>query len=143
MSASPGRAGQASTLEVRTEADPAMIPTIRAVAADLAGRADFDLDAISDLRMAVDETCATLVAIAAPGSALTCTFTLLTDMIEVDAAVTVSPGEGASSVATDAFGWRVLQTLADNVVALDLPETDGRANRVGIRLEKRAATDQR
>ncbi len=143
MNASPERASQASTLEVRTEASTAMIPTIRAVAADLAGRADFDLDAISDLRMAVDETCTTLVEIAAPGSPLTCTFTVLTDMIEVDAAVTVSPGEGAGAVATDAFGWRVLQTLADNVVARDLPETDGGTKQVGIRLEKRATTDPR
>ena len=43
-----------STVEVRTTASAALIPTIRAVASDLAARADFDLDAISDLRMAVD-----------------------------------------------------------------------------------------
>ena len=42
-----------STVEVRTSATAALIPTIRAVASDLAARADFDLDAISDLRMAV------------------------------------------------------------------------------------------
>ena len=52
--------------EVRTSATAALIPTIRAVASDLAARADFDLDAISDLRMAVDEACATLVNVAAP-----------------------------------------------------------------------------
>ena len=50
-----------STVEVRTSATAALIPTIRAVVSDLAARADFDLDAISDLRMAVDEACATLV----------------------------------------------------------------------------------
>jgi len=53
-----------STVEVRTSASAALIPTIRAVASDLAARADFDLDAISDLRMAVDEACATLVDVA-------------------------------------------------------------------------------
>src|SRR3712207_2378660 len=63
-----------STVEVRTSATAALIPTIRAVASDLAARADFDLDAISDLRMAVDEACATLVDVAAPTSTLQCTF---------------------------------------------------------------------
>ena len=42
-----------SPVEVRVHADPALIPSVRAVAADLAARADFDLDAVSDLRMAV------------------------------------------------------------------------------------------
>ena len=59
-----------STVEVRTSATAALIPTIRAVASDLAARADFDLDAISDLRMAVDEACATLVDAADPASVL-------------------------------------------------------------------------
>src|SRR3712207_252727 len=63
-----------STVEVRTSGTAALIPTIRAVASDLAARADFDLDAISDLRMAVDEACATLVDVAAPTSTLQCTF---------------------------------------------------------------------
>ena len=53
---------------------PSLIPTIRAVASDLAARADFDLDAISDLRMAVDEACATLVDVAAPTATLLCAF---------------------------------------------------------------------
>lgn len=143
MSASPDRASHESIVEIRTEAGPAMIPTIRAVAADLAGRADFDLDAISDLRMAVDETCATLVSIAAPESTLTCRFTVVPDMIEVEAAVTMASGQGTDAVATDTFGWRVLQTLADNVGVLELPGTDSAATQVGIRLVKRAVTDQR
>ena len=63
-----------STVEVRTSATAALIPTIRAVASDLAARADFDLDAISDLRMAVDEACATLVDAADPTSQLLCRF---------------------------------------------------------------------
>jgi len=55
----------ASVVEIRISARPALIPTVRAVASDLAGRADFDLDAISDLRMAVDEACTTLVGLSA------------------------------------------------------------------------------
>jgi serine/threonine-protein kinase RsbW len=122
---------QRSVVEVRTSASAALIPTIRAVASDLAARADFDLDAISDLRMAVDEACATLVDVAAPGSDLHCEFTVLGERIEVRARVDIA-GPG-STVSTDTFGWRVLQTLADSV---ELQADAGRT--VGIRLHKSA-----
>lgn len=125
----------ASSVEVRTSASASLIPTIRAVASDLAARADFDLDAISDLRMAVDEACATLVDIAAPKSTLLCTFLVHLDRIEVHAQVQA----GADvTVATDTFGWRVLQTLADDVTVQHAAGGDGSAPMVGIRLAKHA-----
>jgi serine/threonine-protein kinase RsbW len=123
-----------STVEVRTSASAALIPTIRAVASDLAARADFDLDAISDLRMAVDEACATLVDVAAPSSHLLCTFRVRTEHIEVRAQVRA--GDADAAVSTDTFGWRVLQTLADEVEVEHTPGSDGPT--VGIRLDKSA-----
>jgi serine/threonine-protein kinase RsbW len=129
-----------STVEVRTSASAALIPTIRAVASDLAARADFDLDAISDLRMAVDEACATLVDVAAPRSELLCTFHVRADGIEVRARVhAAGPDAGVS---TDTFGWRVLQTLADEVAVLG-PSADDGAGTVGIRLDKLAGDPSR
>jgi len=125
-----------STVEVRTSASAALIPTIRAVASDLAARADFDLDAISDLRMAVDEACATLVDVAAPSSMLRCTFLVHPERIEVHAQV--QAGHVDSAVSTDTFGWRVLQTLADDVAVHHTPGSDGTGPTVGIRLAKRA-----
>lgn len=130
-----------STVEVRTSASAALIPTIRAVASDLAARADFDLDAISDLRMAVDEACATLVDVAAPQSVLHCTFHVRVDGIEVRAEVEV--GQADATVSTDTFGWRVLQTLADEVDVLFGPAVDGRRPTVGIRLDKLAGDPPR
>ena len=129
-----------STVEVRTSASAALIPTIRAVASDLAARADFDLDAISDLRMAVDEACATLVDVAAPRSELQCTFLVRIDGIEVRAQVRA--GTPGAVVSTDTFGWRVLQTLADDVSVLTVPD-DGGAPVVGIRLDKLAGDPPR
>ncbi|WP_345379798.1 ATP-binding protein [Pseudonocardia yuanmonensis] len=120
-----------SVVEVRTSASASLIPTIRAVASDLAARADFDLDAISDLRMAVDEACATLVDVAAPGSSLRCTFDVREELIRVHAEVDTA--DAATPVSTDTFGWRVLQTLADEVEL----EANG-SGTVGIRLHKRA-----
>ena len=129
-----------STVEVRTSASAALIPTIRAVASDLAARADFDLDAISDLRMAVDEACATLVDVAAPRSDLRCTFLVRADGIEVLARVHAGPEVGVS---TDTFGWRVLQTLADEVAVIGPSADDGAAATVGIRLDKLAGEPSR
>lgn len=128
-----------STVEVRTSAHAALIPTIRAVASDLAARADFDLDAISDLRMAVDEACATLVDVATPSSTLRCTFRVRAEHIEVEAHVQV--GTADTVVSTDTFGWRVLQTLADEVEAQRGNGSDGPT--VGIRLDKRAGDHPR
>lgn len=131
----------ASTVEVRTSASAALIPTIRAVASDLAARADFDLDSISDLRMAVDEACATLVDVAAPLSWLTCTFVVRAERIEVHAVVRA--GAADASVSTDTFGWRVLQTLADDVSVQHDPGPDGHGPTVGIRLDKRSGEPTR
>ncbi len=130
-----------SAVEVRTSASAALIPTIRAVASDLAARADFDLDAISDLRMAVDEACATLVDVAAPSSVLRCTFLVRRDTIEVHAEVSAAQSDAV--VSTDTFGWRVLQTLADDVQAMRSPGSDGNGPTVGIRLDKRAGEPSR
>ena len=125
-----------STIEIRTSASAALIPTIRAVASDLAARADFDLDAIADLRMAVDEACATLVDVAAPSSTLTCTFMVQHERIEVQAEVPT--GRADAALSTETFGWRVLQTLADKVSVQHNSDTDGSGPVVGIRLAKNA-----
>lgn len=124
----------AGTVEIRTPARAALIPTVRAVASDLAARADFDLDAISDLRMAVDEACATLVGLAAPGALLQCVFDVRDERINV--AARVDTGDGAT-LPTDSFGWRVLQTLADQV-AVESGAGDGGRSALTIRLHKLA-----
>jgi len=130
-----------STVEVRTSATAALIPTIRAVASDLAARADFDLDAISDLRMAVDEACATLVDVAAPAAILRCVFLVHHERIDVHAEV--QAGRADAMLSTETFGWRVLQTLADKASVHHTPDPDGNAPIVGIRLAKHASEPTR
>ncbi len=125
-----------AAVEVSASASAALIPTIRAVASDLAARADFDLDAIADLRMAVDEVCATLVDLAAPATRLRCTFLLHPERIEVHAEVQADRPD--SAVSTETFGWRVLQTLADKVAVYHTPDPAGNGSTVGIRLDKYA-----
>jgi serine/threonine-protein kinase RsbW len=127
----------AAVVEVRISARPALIPTVRAVASDLAGRADFDLDAISDLRMAVDEACTTLVGLASPEVMLSCKFILADNRIEVTVSTTADSG---CAVNTESFGWRVLETLADEVHTGRGLDSDPEA--LMIQLTKHAGTVQ-
>ena len=118
-------------IEVRIAASPAQISAVRVVAADLAARQDFDLDAVSDLRMAVDEACATLVPLAAPGTMLSCRF--LVDAASIEVLVTVIVPRPAR-VPQNTFGWRVLATLTDDVQAIATDGDDGQRPMAGIKL---------
>lgn len=107
------------SLEMCTTAHAIAIPTIRTVAADLAARADFDLDSIDDLRMAVDDVCAMLVGIAAEDATLRCTFTVMIDRIELSAEVDAE--HLVDPLPTGSFDRRVLESLVDEVRGLLLP----------------------
>ena len=98
---------------------PTQLPAVRAMAGDLAMRMDYDLDSVEDLRLAVDEACATLAPIAGRRRAAD---RGLRD--HPRRACTSRPGcrraEG-TDVPQDGFGWAVLQTLVD---AVDGPPRD-------------------
>ena len=100
-------------VEVRFSPDPVLVATVRAVVSDVAGRADFDVDAIADLRMAVDEACAELIALADPATTLSCRITLECDHIGVR--VSARAARPGARVDTAGFGWRVLCTLVDEL----------------------------
>ena len=128
--------------DVYTAASARALPTIRLVAADLAARADFDLDSIDDLRMAVDDAWAMLARIAAPDAAhhamLSCRITVWPERIEV--ATEVDVDDVADLLPTHSFGWRVLECLTDEVSALVLPGEPGQPARVCLILVKRPVT---
>lgn len=117
---------------VQVGANPADLPTLRVVAADFAARADFDLDTVADLRLAVDEAASELVAMATPGAVLTCVFSLDSAQLEVTSSVPVRPG---ATLQRDSFGWRVLTTLVDEVRVIGEP--DAELPTLGISLCKR------
>ena len=105
---------RAERLELKVPTSPTQLPAVRAMAGDLAMRMDFDLDAVEDLRLAVDEACATLASVALGGSPLTVVFEASREGLRIDAWVPTSPGV---DVPRDGFGWAVLQTLVDSVEA--------------------------
>jgi serine/threonine-protein kinase RsbW len=112
--AAPAGERRAERLELRVPTSPTQLPAVRAMAGDLAMRMDFDLDAVEDLRLAVDEACATLAAIAEGDAPLTVVFEAFREGLRIDAWVPTAAGV---DVPRDGFGWAVLHTLVDTVEA--------------------------
>lgn len=112
----------ADDIELRLGAQAANLPIVRSLAATVAIRADFDLDSIADLKLAVDEACSTLIARAAPGSTLVCRFTVAPD--EIRFAVR-APSTSDRAQDTNSFGWQVLTTLTDHAATWVDGKADG------------------
>ena len=101
-------------VEVRLPADGAYLSVLRTATAGLAARLDFTIDEIEDLRIAVDEACAMLLAQVVADTELYCRFTLAAPTLTV--AVT-APTRDGKVPARDTFAWTVLTALAGDVTA--------------------------
>lgn len=114
---------------VKLPAASAYLSVLRTATAGLAVRLDFTIDEIEDLRIAVDEACAMLLAQAVPGTDLTCEFELTGDAMRIAVSVLTVDGRTPSR---DTFAWTVLSSLAGEVDA-----TAGPDDRVTVTLQKR------
>ena len=103
---------RAERLELRVPTTATQLPAVRAMAGDLAMRMDYDLDAVEDLRLAVDEACATLSTIVQGDAPLTVVFETTRAGLRISAWVPTADG---TEVPTDGFGWAVLAALVDSV----------------------------
>jgi serine/threonine-protein kinase RsbW len=99
-------------VEVRMLAGAATVSTVRAVAADIAMRADYDLDSVSDLRLAVDEACTTVLTGAKPNGTMICRLLITPECVEICASAATYEGRPPPR---DTLGWHMLQVLADSV----------------------------
>jgi serine/threonine-protein kinase RsbW len=114
---------------VRLPAVSAYLSVLRTATAGLAARLDFTLDEIEDLRIAVDEACAMLLAQAVPGTDLECEFELTGNAMRIAVSVLTVDGREPSR---DTFAWTVLSSLAGTVDA-----RVGADDRVSVVLQKR------
>jgi serine/threonine-protein kinase RsbW len=96
-------------------ADGGYLGVLRTATAGLAARLHFALDEIEDLRIAVDEACAMLLAIATRDAELDCRFTVTEDALAVEVAVTTV--RGARLPAESSFAWKVLTALTTSASA--------------------------
>jgi len=126
----PPAAGR-EVIVVQLPAVGVYLSVLRTTTASVAARLDFTLDEIEDLKIAVDEACAMLLASASPGGELVCRFELDSDVIRVSVTADCLNGEPPSR---QTFAWTVLTALAGEVDS-DVVE-DGR---VTVRLSKRRA----
>ena len=106
----PDRSGD--HVKVTLPAEGAYLSVLRTATAGLAARLDFTLDEIEDLRIAVDEACAMLLAQAIPGTNLECAFDLDTDQMSITVSVVAAEPQ---MPAKDTFAWTVLSALAGTV----------------------------
>ena len=109
-----GTSVQTSSVGVRIPADLNQLTMLRALAETVALIADFALDEVTDIRVALDEIATALITEAAPGSSLDCEFGF------DDGAMTVRiTGVAVVADALDeaGFGWHVLRTITDSVTA--------------------------
>jgi serine/threonine-protein kinase RsbW len=113
---------------VRLPAASAYLSVLRTATAGLAARLDFTLDEIEDLRIAVDEACAMLLAQAVPGTDLDCEFELTADAMRISVSVLTVDGREPSR---ETFAWTVLSSLAGDVDAYV-----GADDRVSVVLQK-------
>ena len=107
-----GGAEVRDVVEIRLPASSAYLSVLRTATASLASRLDFTIDDIEDLRIAVDEACAMILASAVPGADLECRFELTSDAIAVEVSVMTLDGEQPSR---DTFAWTVLTALVGEV----------------------------
>jgi serine/threonine-protein kinase RsbW len=136
---------RAERLELRVPTTPTQLPAVRAMAGDLAIRMDYDLDAVEDLRLAVDEACATLAQIAAGDAPLTVIVETTRAVLHIEAWVPTAEG---TEVPRDGFGWAILATLVDAVDArrstqADVPAGNGTDAPVGLILMDKYLPGQR
>lgn len=103
-------------------ADGGYLGVLRTATAGLAARLQFALDEIEDLRIAVDEACAMLLAIATRDAELECCFSVTEDALTVE--VTVPTVRGATLPSESSFAWKVLTALT---TAASANAADGRA----------------
>jgi serine/threonine-protein kinase RsbW len=105
--------GRRAEVRLSIPADSAYIAVPRSVVGNLAARNDFTVDAIDDLRIAVDEACALLLPQASDG-VLDCVFGIEPPRLIVSTTATV-PNDWKPD--TGSFGWTVLSALVDSVAA--------------------------
>lgn len=98
-------------VEVRMLVGDVRVATLRGIAADIAIREDFDLDAIWDLKLAVDEACATVLAKGKPDGLLVCRLLVTPEQVEVKATAATDNGYPPSQ---ESLGWYMLQVLTDS-----------------------------
>ncbi|MEV6324996.1 anti-sigma factor [Nocardia sp. NPDC051787] len=110
----PPATTRTGAISVRVPAESEQLAMLRALAETVVLMADFGIDEVTDIRLALDEVASALVLDAVPGSELDCAFSFDGDAV----AVRVSALTRSDATPDQAgFGWHIVATLTDSVSA--------------------------
>ncbi|MBO0863710.1 MAG: anti-sigma factor [Mycobacterium sp.] len=114
----PGNSPQRSdkAIELRVAARLENLAVLRTLVGAVGTFEDLDFDAVSDLRLAVDEVCTRLIRSAAPGATLAVVVDSRPDEVVVEASAACKT---ADVVTPGSFSWHVLTSLTDDVQTHD------------------------
>lgn len=115
---SQSAAEKTTTIGVRIPAELEQLTMLRALAETVALIADFAIDEVVDIRLALDEVATSLILEATPGSTLDSDFTYNDhEMFVRVSAVAVSE----KVVGQAGFGWHIVRTLTQSISAAQEP----------------------
>jgi serine/threonine-protein kinase RsbW len=100
-------------IELAVPADPDYVGLIKSAAAHIAAHADFTLEAIDDLRLAVDEAFAVLIAHQPETGRVAVTFHVHDDSLIIE----MTGPAGSPKPDKNSFAWTVLTALVHEVKA--------------------------
>ncbi|MFI6871729.1 ATP-binding protein [Nocardia sp. NPDC050406] len=104
----------ATAIGIRIPADLGQLTMLRALAETVALIADFALDEVTDIRVALDEVATALIVAAAPGSTIGCEFDYDDESMRVRVSAVAADEDALDETG---FSWHVLETLTETIVA--------------------------
>ena len=127
-----------AAVEFRVAAQLENLAMLRTVVGAVGMFSDLTLDAVADLRLAVDEACTGLISSAVPGATLVVIVDPREDTVVVEASTVCDTGDVLTE---DSLSWHVLSALTDDVQTFQDGNVDGRV--YGITLTTRRAGSSR
>ena len=130
-------AGPIDLITVSVPPETGSVEVLRAVTASVAARMNMPFDGIEDLRLAVDEACAWLLALAEEATSMTLRLRPMDDRLEAVVSIDAAERAWPPPDLEQSLSWRVLSELVDTV------SLDAEASGPSIRLIKRTLEPSR
>ncbi len=132
-----GQSRGARSVELRVAAKLENLAVLRTLVAAVGTFEDLDFDAVSDLRLAVDEACTRLIRSAVPDSTLLLVVDPRDDAVVINASTTC---KSPDILAPGSFSWHVLSSLTDEVRTFHDGQSPAEARVFGISMTTRRAS---
>jgi serine/threonine-protein kinase RsbW len=102
------------TIGIRVRADYEELAVLRAVVETVALLADFGIDEVTDIRLALEEVATVLIQDAVPDSELDCVFGYSGAEVDIRVSAVVTSDSGPDR---RGIGWHIVSTLTDSLTA--------------------------